>query len=83
MSKNTPLLQLMHDAVGPANRIKKLSELIRKEPTLEQKLKMLDMIEKSSDDINVALDTYYKYEVNRPKFDDEGFQKLPNLKLKK
>ena len=60
MSKNTPLLQLMHDAVGPANRIKKLSELIRKEPTLEQKLKMLDMIEKSSDDINVALDTYYK-----------------------
>ncbi len=59
-AENTPILQLMHDAVNPVNRMKQLVHLIKtheqiSDPTLD----MLNKINQSADDLNAAIDKFY------------------------
>lgn len=59
MTKNTLLLQLMHDISGPANRIKSLIPLIETEPKSDDRASLLSMVDRSANEINKALDAYY------------------------
>lgn len=65
---NNALLQLTHDTSGPANRIKSLVKMLKKRiapddfsvEQINEENKMLDMITQSADDVNTAVDAYYK-----------------------
>lgn len=63
MPNNTPILQLMHDAVNPVNRIKQLVLLLKKKEEFSNE-PMLDMIDKSADDLNNAIDAFYNTSKN-------------------
>jgi hypothetical protein len=61
---NKALLQFMHDAVSPINRIKSLARMLDKGGILsteseEKKLAALKLIHESADSANTELDTYY------------------------
>lgn len=63
--KNTNIMQLMHDAVSPTNRVISLIGMLKKEITLLGPVKdLVEKIETSAKEINVAIDVYYKLETN-------------------
>jgi len=55
------LLQLMHDTMGKTARIKGCVKLLKGGTQLTQidRIKMLDIIERSAEDLNKVLDAYY------------------------
>ncbi len=64
---NTPILQLMHDAVGPVNRVKSLTKILKEDLSLSHPnhQKTLDMINQSADDLNAAIDKFYNNTNNK------------------
>ena len=63
---DSDILQLVHNVVGPANRIPCLTEMLKKNNPTEANLKIIAMLEKCSKDINGAIDVYYKaYKENK------------------
>jgi hypothetical protein len=60
MSKNTNILQLMHDATGPVNSIKACITLLRDgKLSKEDTDKLLNAMEIRTNDINRVLDNFY------------------------
>jgi len=67
MSKNSNILQLMHDATGPVNSIKACINLLRDgKLSKEDTDKLLNAIETRANDLNSVLDTFYI--VNKDEF---------------
>lgn len=60
MSKNTKMLQFMHDATGPVNSIKAGINLLRAgKLSKEDTDKLLNAMETRADDINRVFDNFY------------------------
>ncbi len=54
------LLQLMHDTMGKVARIKGSTKLLQSgNLSKEEECKLLDIIDKSADELNQVLDAYY------------------------